>query len=746
MSFIDGNIRQYLFYNEDNSYSVLKVEIIDTDEPELAHYEPTIVICGFFPRLEPYQNYRFYGNLTEHPKYGMQYDASRFERVKEKTASGIIEYLSSDIFKGIGPKIATGIVEALGTDALEKIVADKTVLDGIPRLNEQKKEMIYSSIKKNRNMESAMVWLYGFSISPKMASKIYQKLGYDAISIVENDPYRLIDEIEGVGFRRADEIALKIGFSYDDPRRIEAVIVFLLTEYMNKYGDTFLTEDDLVDFTISYQNQGTNFHVDGEIIREHLERLESAKKLVLDQNNVSLAGIYYSEKGIAASLGGYFESSPEEANEETLEGYIRAFEQSRDIAYTPKQKKAVVKALTDNCTIITGGPGTGKTTIIDAICHVFMMMRQHKKNPASEIRLVAPTGKAAKRLQDATGLEATTIHRLLGYNYEGKFTKSAHDKIEASLVIVDEASMMDVILAYHLFRALPDKAKLVIVGDDDQLPSVGPGQVLADMIASDCFTTVKLDEIHRQAGDSGIVGLAYAVLEQNVRQEMFVDHDDLAFYSVPEEKIADFIIGLIRRYVREGYSLMDDIQVLAPVYKGRNGIDAVNKLIQETFNRQNEAHKICFGDKTFRFGDKVMQLVNQPEDGIMNGDIGVVAKIIEDKEMIVDYNGNPVKYNIKDFDNLTLAYCISIHKSQGSEFNIVLMPIAKSYRIMLKKKLIYTGITRAKQQLFLIGDREAFRMGIYGKEKPRKTRLREFLVAEATRGKDTPNLSIADFL
>ncbi|HPJ85517.1 MAG TPA: ATP-dependent RecD-like DNA helicase [Bacillota bacterium] len=746
MGFLDGNIRQYLFYNEENSYSVIKVEIIDTDEPELSHFEPTITICGFFPRLELYQTYRFHGVVSEHQKYGIQYSADRFERIREQTASGIIDYLSSDLFKGIGPKTAEAIVGILGIEALDKIADDPSVLNEIPRMNAEKKAILSETIRRNRAMESALVWLYGFSISPKMAMKIYQRFGFAAIETVRNNPYSLIDEIEGIGFRRADEIALKIGFAYDDPLRIEAIIVFLLTEYMNKYGDTYVESDELMNYTINYLNQGDQFQIKTETVDKEIEKLENSGKLVKDGNRVSLMAIYYSEKGIADSLKEYFVSKNEAYDEEMIAGYLEAFEKSRHIQYTDKQKKAIMKALTESFTIITGGPGTGKTTVIDAICHVYMMMRQSNRNFASAVKLAAPTGKAAKRLQDATDLEATTIHRLLGYDYEGHFTKDRHSPLEAGLLVIDEASMMDVILANHLFQSLSDGTKVVIVGDDNQLPSVGPGQVLTDLMASDQFTTVGLDMIHRQASGSSIVKLAYSVLEGTIEESVFHDKDDLFFYGVPDEKIADFVVGLIRRYLREGYNLQEDIQILAPVYKGNNGIDRLNKIVQETFNKHNEGHKLTYKDKTFRFNDKVMQLVNQPEDGIMNGDIGYVSGIIEDKELLVDFGGNTVKYDIRDFDNLTLAYCISIHKSQGSEFNVVLMPMSRSYRIMLKKKLIYTGITRAKQLLSIIGEKDALRIGIYGNETPRKTRLRDFLALAAKSGNDDCALTIEDFL
>ncbi len=745
MNFLEGTIKQYLFYNEESSYSVIRVEIKDTAENELIHFEPTIVVCGFFPRLEQYQTYKFYGEVTNHPKYGIQYSASRFERIMESTRTGIIDYLSSDLFKGIGPKTAEAIVDSLGLDALNKIANNRNVLDEIPRMNQQKKDLIAETLHDNRQMESTLVWLYGFEISPRMAMKIYQKYGYETIDIIKSDPYVLIDEVEGIGFKRADEIGLKIGFAYNHPLRLKAVIMYLLSEYMNKYGDTYLEKDKLLEYTMSYLNVNEDFYIEESQVIDRLELLSIEGKIIDVDEKISLRGIYFSEKAVASILYKHSQYEDEPIDDTLIEDYLNQLEKIRNIAYTTMQRKAIIKALKEHLVIITGGPGTGKTTIIDAITHVYRLIHQANKSIASKIKLVAPTGKAAKRLIEATGLEATTIHRLLGYDYEGHFAYSQHEKIDASLIIIDETSMMDISLANHLFQALSPRTKLVIVGDENQLPSVGPGQVLCDLIESDLFTVVKLEKIHRQAIDSSIISLAYDVLSQNLNEHMFEQKDDRMFIQTRENMVSDYILKSIRNQIHLGYSLLEDIQVLIPIYKGMNGIDRINQLIQERFNRVNEAFQIAYKDKTFRFQDKVMQLVNQPEDGIMNGDLGVVTGIIEDKEILVDFSGRSVKYNVKDFDNITLAYAISIHKSQGSEFKVVILPLVRSYTIMLKRKLIYTAITRAKETLIMIGEKEALQRGIYGKEPPRKTWMKQFLQEIETTPEDK-FLTIEDFL
>ncbi|MBU1144899.1 MAG: ATP-dependent RecD-like DNA helicase [Firmicutes bacterium] len=746
MNYIEGLIKQYLFYSDDSSYSVIKVEIIDTNELDLLHFEPTVIVCGFFPRLDALHRYRFFGEVTNHPKYGVQYNANRFERLMEKTREGIIDYLSSDLFKGIGPKTAENIVDFLGEDTLDQIANNPDVLNNVPLMNEKKKNIIETNIIKNRQVESTLVWLYGFQISPKMAMKIYSHYGFSAIDIIKTNPYILMDDIEGIGFKRADEIGLKIGFSFDNPLRIKAVISYLLIEYMNKYGDTFLLKERLVAYTLSYLNVSEDFYIEESQIFDMLDVLASENKIIYQEDKISLTHLFYAEKGISNYVFQLNEIKEESFDLDLIETYISDFEKLSFIEYTPIQRLAIKTALEKHFVIITGGPGTGKTTIINGIVHVYKLMHQNDLSIRSKIKLAAPTGKAAKRLKEATNMEVTTIHRLLGLDYEGHFTFNEHNKIEASLVVIDEASMLDVLLAKQLFRSIQLRTKVIIVGDDNQLPSVGPGQVLTDLLESDLFPVVKLNKIHRQAYDSSIISLAYDILNQNLSENLIQNNEDRKFIRSNDSLVSSVVLKVIQEAINEGFDLQEDIQVLVPMYKGINGIDHLNQLIQERFNKQHLSHKITNGDKTFCFNDKVLQLVNQPEDSIMNGDLGVVVGIIEDKEMLVDFSGNQVKYNVKDFDNLALAYAISIHKSQGSEFKIVILPLVRSYTIMLKRKLLYTAVTRAKEKLIMIGDYSALRQGVSGQEVPRNTLLKSFLSQVESNHLSENLLTIEDFL
>lgn len=745
MNYVEGTLRQTLFFNEENGYSALKLEIADTTEPELLFHEPTIVICGFFPKLDTGTVYRFFGTLAHHPRYGLQYNAERYERKVDNTRDGIVDYLSSDLFKGIGPKTAGRIVDALGTDALDRIVADPRVLDRVPRLPKAVRETLPSRLLENRQTETTFVWLYGFQISPKMAAKIYARYGVSAIDVIKANPYLLMDEVEGIGFKRADEIALKMGIALDDPSRIRAVLRYLMEEFSGKYGDTVLERVKLLEYATTYLRGPGDGSVEAGALEAALEAMISEGRIIARGEWVSPAPLYRAEQTVARLVKKFVDPLSEGIDESLIEGGISDCETMNGITYTPDQKAAISTSLAHPFVILTGGPGTGKTTVIKAVIDIYLRLHRNLADRPRAIRLAAPTGKAAKRLSEAAGLEATTLHRLLGFDYEGHFTFDEHNRLDAKLVIVDEASMMDVLLAERLFSALRPATKILIVGDENQLPSVGPGQVLADLIASSLFPVVRLSHIHRQAADSSIISLAYDILNQNLSENVLQNHPDRTYYRAYESEVPSLIVRTVRQALEAGYDLREDIQVLIPMYKGPAGIDAINALLQKTFNAENAEVKIGAGEKTFFFRDKVLQLVNQPEDGVMNGDLGVVSEILDEREMIVDFSGNSVRYNVKDFDRLTLAYAVSVHKAQGSEYKIVILPLLRSQSILLRRKLLYTAVTRAKEKLVMIGEFQALRHGVLGLEPPRKTLLPAFL-AEPEDSLPGDNLRIEDFL
>ncbi len=421
MSYIEGSIQRYLFYSEDTSYSVVKIMINDTDDEEIVHYEPTIIVCGFFPKLEHSVNYRFFGEVTNHPKYGIQYNANRFERIVDNTYEGLLDYLSSDLFKGVGKKTAERIIDTLGLSALDLIAEDKYVLDRVPKVNAKLRDSIFKEVVENKEMENTLVWLYSFDISPKMALRIFSHYGLGTINIIKENPYVLMDHIEGIGFKRADEIGLKIGFEYDSPLRISAVIYYLLTEYMNKFGDTYLEKDHLIDYTLKFLNSHPDFHVEQELVEEQIKSLLELKRIIEVDQKIALKYLYQAEGYLAKKVKSINEIESNEISKEEFENLIEDFQRLNDITYTKAQKKAIYTALNNNFSIITGGPGTGKTTVIKGVIDIYKWL--HNKMVDDDlIKLAAPTGKAAKRLSEATSLTATTVHKLLGYDFEGNFT------------------------------------------------------------------------------------------------------------------------------------------------------------------------------------------------------------------------------------------------------------------------------------------------------------------------------------
>lgn len=744
MPYVEGLIRSVLFYREENGYTVLKLEIIDTTEMHLLYHEPTIVISGFFPKLETQARYKFYGEIVDHPKYGTQYKAQRFERVLENTKEGIIEYLASGLFKGIGLKTAEKIVTTLGLDCLDQIANDVSVLDKVKKMSKEKKQEIHQTLVDNRQMESTLIWLYGFEISPKMSMRIVNRYGHKTVDILKQNPYILIDDVEGIGFKRADEIGLKMGFAFDSPLRIRAVIFYLMYEYMNKFGDTLLDQSKLMEYTLSFLRRGEN-EVTKETIQSILQQLIDEERLVEIGDVVMLRHLYEAEVELAKKIRQYHLLEEETWDEATIKEAIQLYESNGSIQYTSDQRKAIYESLKHSFVIITGGPGTGKTTIVKAVVDLFMTLSANKKTISQQIKLVAPTGKAAKRLSEATQFEATTIHRLLGYDFTGTFSYHADAPLDCRLLIIDEASMMDILLAKALFEALPKTTKVIIVGDEYQLPSVGPGQVLADLIACGHFPVIHLTKIHRQAAGSKIIDFAYQILHQELSEQILTSSSELSFIRSKESDVLDHIINLVKRAITHGYDLHEDIQILIPMYKGSAGIDLVNEQIQALFQAKNHHQTITSGSKTFALNDKVIQLVNQPEDGIMNGDIGKVVTIIENLEMIVEFNGNQVRYNTKDFENIALAYAVSVHKAQGSEFKMVLFPVVSSHWMMLKRKLIYTAVTRAKEHLIIIGDPYSLRQGIMGEEPIRNTLLKQWLTEEMD-VRSTRTVSMNDIL
>ncbi len=713
-----GFVQKRIFKNKENNYSIYSVVLENGEEH---------IITGSLPDLSSDFLYEFEVEENIHPRYGLQYKVLTFKQITSQTEEGLINYLSSDLFFGIGPAKGRRIVKHLGLNAIEKILADKNVLREIG-FNPLQTERLYRELYSNQKLESILVTLFSYGLTTNLSMKLFDYYGFETVNILTENPYQLIDDIEGINFKRVDEIAFKLGFKEDNPKRIEAAILFALNQSINSSGNTYLFKEEfyraIIRLLQNYQLQ--------EIVEETIVKLSEANKIIFKNNTYTLMTIDNIERNLSENLLSFTNYTPAQTN---LLKLIEQTENILQITYTELQKEAIIASIENPLTIITGGPGTGKTTVLSGLITTYALL--HGYNLASEsivekIAICAPTGRAARRMTEIMDIPAFTIHKLLGYDYEGNFTFDEENKLSQELFIIDEASMIDIYLAEQLFKSIPNHAKIVIVGDKDQLPSVGPGQVLGDLIEADKMPIILLDEIYRQAANSGIIALANSINNQTVDSFEYNSQEDLLFVKEEEQKIINYLIESITAAIKNGYDLIEDIQILIPRYKGAVGIDAVNQTFQNHFIN-NKTPVMEIGTRKFYIDDKVMHLVNSPDKGVMNGDIGIVKTIYqtEDKTKVmhVKYPDADVVYQTHELDELTLAYAISIHKSQGSEYKIVYLPLVKGYSVMLRKELLYTGVTRAKQYLYLIGDLSLIEKASKLLNEKRRTRLKEYLTS-----------------
>ena len=739
--FIKGTHLVTIFHNEQNLYSVVRIRVKDTN---VSYDEKEAVITGYFPALHEEEIYTFYGKMKEHPRFGLQFNVDNFKRELPESKDGIIAYLSGSMFKGIGKKTAELIVDKLGEKAISKILANPSVLDEIPKLSGEKAKELYDTLAANQGLEEIMISLSGLGFGPQLSMKIYQVYKQDTISIIESNPYQLVETIEGIGFAKADEIGQSLGLGGSHPSRIKAAILYILDRFCMQEGHTYLEAEPLLIAVKELLEKNQKVEITFDMITDQMVQLSEEGKLIGEEKKFYIPSLYFSEKGIVTNLKrimsqeGYEEQFPE--SEFLLE--LGKLEERIGMEYAEEQKDAIFKALHSPMLILTGGPGTGKTTVIKGIVELYSELHGVSLNPKDYDKdhpypfvLAAPTGRAAKRMKESTGLPAVTIHRLLGWN-GSDVQRSEDNPIQGRLLIVDEMSMVDIWLANQLFKCIPNDMQVILVGDEDQLPSVGPGQVLKDLLNSAVIPVTRLESIFRQEDGSSIIQLAHFIKKGELPADIRKPKKDRSFFACQTNQVADVIRQVVMNARKKGFAARD-IQVLAPMYRGSAGIDALNVLLQEILNDNHAKKKreLTFGDVIYRVGDKVLQLVNQPENGIYNGDMGEIIAIIyakenEDKvdQIHVSFDGIETKYTRQELNQLTHAYCCSIHKSQGSEFPIVILPIVKSYHRMLRRNLIYTAITRSKQFLILCGEEEAMRYGVSKSgEEERMTTLLEKL-------------------
>jgi exodeoxyribonuclease V alpha subunit len=712
---LEGHVERITYSDQESHFTIAKLKL--KGQRELVTVVGNLMSVGLGERL------KVQGVYERHPKYGLQVRVERYESLAPATEIGIERYLGSGLIKGIGPQMAKRIVSRFGLKTLEVLDKNPGQLSLVEGIGPKRVTQLKKSWETQKDIRQVMIFLQGHGITTGLASKIFKHYGREAITRIQENPFDLAGDLFGVGFITADRLAEKLGMAREAPQRVEAGIAYLLQQKAEE-GHTGFPEENLVRQT-------------AELLKVEADRVDQALKDLLQRKQLHLRPDPEGPPLIFLPYLSHCEEGLARRIDEFLSQKLRlpsvrirpaaGVESSLGLLLAGRQQEAFEKALTQKVLIITGGPGTGKTTLVRSILEAF------RRSDLKSI-LMAPTGRAAKRLSEVTRYPAATIHRTLGYSpHQKRFIRDRGHPLEADLIIVDEASMIDTVLMYHLLQAVPDRAVLILVGDRYQLPSVGPGQVLADLIGSHRIPVVELDHIFRQAEGSLIVSNAHRI-HQGVLPLIppETQEKDQEFYFIHQEdpeKAARWILELVGKKIPERYGLdpLGEIQVLTPMYKGAVGAENLNHLLQEGLNPGTTG--LQRGPRFYKVGDKVMQVRNNYEREVFNGDLGRIAKIDpEQQEIVVNFEGQFVTYDFSDLDELTLAYAISVHKSQGSEYPAVVLPVMTQHYILLQRNLIYTAVTRAKRLIVLIGTKKALAMAIRNnKTQTRHTALRERL-------------------
>ena len=726
--YFSGTIERIIFENPSNFFRILLLDIDDTDA-EFDNFE--IIITGTMADIMEGQDYTFWGTIVQHPKYGEQLKVTRYERAKP-TSKGLVKYFASDHFKGIGMKTAQKIVDLYGDNTIDEILADPSRLTTINGLSAANREAFVSKLRLNYGTEMMLAKLAEYGIPNKLALQIQDTYKEETLEIIQQYPYQLVEDIQGIGFKIADQLAQQLGIESDAPERFRAGLVHTLFQQSMETGDTYLEARDLLAYTIDLLEKARQVEIDPAKVAEELAHLIEEDKVQNVDTKIFENSLYFAEEGIRSNLVRILEKGKQESFEiSKIEKIIAQVEQDFKIKYDQIQKKAICDAINHKVFILTGGPGTGKTTVINGIIATYAALHQLdlKKKQELPILLAAPTGRAARRMNELTGLPSATIHRHLGMTGDDDISH-LDDYLDADFIIVDEFSMVDTWLANQLLSNISSNSKILIVGDADQLPSVSPGQVLADFLQIPILPQTKLTKIYRQSEDSTIVTLA-SQIQQGVLPADFTEKKaDRSYFEAPSEYIPDMIKKIVAAAIRSGIPAQD-VQVLAPMYRGPAGIDQINQLMQDLIN-PSEKDQLVFEapDCQYRQGEKVIHLVNDAESNVFNGDLGYITDLLPAKytdskqdELTINFDGNEIVYQRSEWYKIRLAYAMSIHKSQGSEFPVVILPITRSSYRMLQRNLIYTAITRSKSKLVLLGEFSAFHYAVKNTGTARKTYL-----------------------
>lgn len=733
---ISGKVVAIFYQNPSNFFKVLLVKVTEND---LEYDEPEIVITGSFGEVQEGEEYRFTGELVNHPKYGRQMKAESYQQAQPTSAAGLIHFFASDKFPGIGRKTAEKIVDALGEGAIDRLLADPAVLADIPGLTKAKQKMIVDTVRANHGMDQVIVALTQYGFGSQLAFAIYQTYKEATLDILHENPYQLVEDIEGIGFKKADQLAEGLGIAADSTQRIQACVMQQLASAGATSGDTFVPAQELLEQVLEVLESSRPVEIQPEALANEIIHLVEAGKIQQEGTNLYENSLYFAEWGIASSVQRLLQRKQSLSyDKKRISRELKKIEKQMNISYGSSQEEAIRAAITSPLFLLTGGPGTGKTTVINGIVKLFAALNDLDLSPHNTghegfpIYLAAPTGRAAKRMNETTGLPAGTIHRLLGINGREKVPSLNARELSGGLLILDEMSMVDTWLANTLFKAIGNDMQVIIVGDKDQLPSVGPGQVLHDLLQTTEIPQRELTEIYRQGDGSSIISLAHEIKDGQVPANLTVNQKDRSFFRCDAYQIEPIIAQIVEKAKAKGFTAQD-IQVLAPMYRGPAGINALNKMMQEIFN-PNDGNKreVVFNEVAYRVGDKVLQLVNDPEANVFNGDMGVIvgityAKESEDKtdELTIAFDATEVVYKRNEWNKITLSYCCSIHKSQGSEFKMVILPMVSQYQRMLQRNLLYTAVTRSKDLLILLGEPRAYEQAIYRESAVRKTTLQQ---------------------
>jgi len=715
MEFISGVVERITYCNEESGFGVIKIKSKEFSELVTAVGNLAAVNVGATVRLK--------GEWKYDSKYGKQFSAVECYETVPATTAGIEKYLGSGLIKGIGPIYAKKIVRKFKEDTIRIIDEEPDRLLEVEGIGQKRLEIIKQAWQQQKEIKNVMLFLQSNDVSTAYAIKIYKAYGNESISVVKSNPYRLADDIWGIGFKTADKIAQKLGYDKNSYERCRSGIIYVLNELADD-GHCFAERSQLV------EKAEKMLDLDRELIESTISRMIEEGAIIADVNDsIYLPPFYYSEVGVARRIKDIL-SVPSIYNSFNHDKVLEQVQKESGIRYDDIQIEAIKTAAKSKFMVLTGGPGTGKTTTTQGIIRLFRKL-------SAKVLLAAPTGRAAKRLSESTGMEAKTIHRLLEYKPPEGYKRNEENPLDCDVIIIDETSMVDVILMYNLLKAISDHTIVILVGDVDQLPSVGAGNVLKDVINSGIVNTVKLTRIFRQALGSAIITNAHRINKGEFPILRGGKNSDFFFIEEEEpHKIVQIIVDLCSRRLPEYYRVdpINDIQVLSPMQRGETGTSNLNLVLQEALNPSQTSIK--YGGTIYKLGDKVMQVKNNYDKNVFNGDIGIITRIDpEDRIVVISFDGNEVEYDVTELDEVVLAYATTIHKSQGSEYGIVVAPITTQHYIMLQRNLLYTCVTRAKKAIVLVGTKKAIAMTISNNKIQKRNTMLAYRLKERTDGK-----------